>query len=223
MILPRLKLRVQIPFSAKKLVEMNLNLSLFTLFTILTVISSFMVITSKNAVHSVLFLILVFCNTSGLLLLLGSEFLSLMLIIVYVGAIAVLFLFVIMMLNVKINPLIISGYSIVPIGFLIFFVLFVILSNSMRELDLINFKYNDVKFVIWTLETSYISNIETIGNVLYTQYCILFLICGLILLVAMIGVIVLTMHQRIDVKKQQIEIQLSRLPGNVIKFITLRS
>nr|WCH57830.1 NADH dehydrogenase subunit 6 [Hypnea edeniana] len=202
---------------------MNLNLSLFTLFTVLTLVASFMVIISKNAVHSVLFLILVFCNTSGLLLLLGSEFLSLMLIIVYVGAIAVLFLFVVMMLNVKINPLMINSYSIIPIGILIFLVLFTILSNSMKELDLINFQYNNIKLVTWIMETKYLTNIEIIGNVLYTQYCILFLICGVILLVAMIGVIVLTMHHRTDVKKQQIEIQLSRLPGNVLKFITLRS
>nr|WCH57782.1 NADH dehydrogenase subunit 6 [Hypnea flava] len=193
------------------------------LFAILTVISSFMVIVSQNAVHSVLFLILVFCNTSGLLLLLGSEFLSLMLIIVYVGAIAVLFLFVVMMLNVKINPLVINSYSIIPIGFLIFFELFFMLSNSMKELDLINFWYNDVKLITWAVETTYINNIEIIGNVLYTQYCALFLICGIILLVAMIGVIVLTMHQRTDVKKQLIEIQLDRLPGNVVKFINLRS
>nr|WCH57806.1 NADH dehydrogenase subunit 6 [Hypnea spinella] len=202
---------------------MNLNLTLFILFTVLTVISSFMVITSKNAVHSVLFLILVFCNTSGLLLLLGSEFLSLMLIIVYVGAIAVLFLFVVMMLNVKVNPLVINSYSLIPIGLLIFCGLFVILSSSMQELDLINLQYNDLKLITWVLETTYVSNIEIIGNVLYTQYCLLFLICGIILLVAMVGVIVLTMHQRTDVKKQQIEIQLSRLPGNVVKFITLRS
>nr|WCH57926.1 NADH dehydrogenase subunit 6 [Hypnea nidifica] len=202
---------------------MNLNLFLFSLFTFLTIVSSFMVITSKNAVHSVLFLILVFCNTSGLLLLLGSEFLSLMLIIIYVGAIAVLFLFVVMMLNVKINPLTISSYSIIPVGFSIFLLLFSILSSSIRELDLINSYYNDIKLITWVLEATYISNIEIIGNVLYTHYCILFLICGLILLVAMIGVIVLTMHQRRDVKKQQIDIQLSRLPGNVIKFLTLRS
>nr|WCH58022.1 NADH dehydrogenase subunit 6 [Hypnea brasiliensis] len=205
------------------MINMNLNLSLFILFTVLTLVSSFMVITSKNAVHSVLFLILVFCNTSGLLLLLGCEFLSLMLIIIYVGAIAVLFLFVVMMLNIKINSLIINSYSIIPIGFLIFSMLFIILSNSFVDLGLINSQYNDVKLIIWILETTYNSNIEIIGNVLYTHYCMLFLICGIILLVAMIGVIVLTMHQRTDVKKQQIEIQLSRMPGSVVKFITLRS
>nr|WCH57686.1 NADH dehydrogenase subunit 6 [Hypnea cryptica] len=202
---------------------MSLNLFLFILFAILGIISSFMVITSINAVHSVLFLILVFCNTSALLLLLGSEFLSLMLIIVYVGAIAVLFLFVVMMLNVKVNPLAINRYSIIPIGFLIFFVLFNILSNSVTELDFINQPYLILNLVNWVSETNFISNIEIIGNVLYTNYCILFLICGLILLVAMVGVIVLTMHQRRDVRKQKIEIQLFRIPGNVVKFISLRS
>nr|WCH57998.1 NADH dehydrogenase subunit 6 [Hypnea cornuta] len=202
---------------------MSLNLFLFILFAILGIISSFMVITSINAVHSVLFLILVFCNTSALLLLLGSEFLSLMLIIVYVGAIAVLFLFVVMMLNVKVNPLAINRYSIIPIGSLIFFVLFNILSNSITELDLLNQPYLILNLVDWVSETNFISNIEIIGNVLYTNYCLLFLICGLILLVAMVGVIVLTMHQRRDVKKQKIEIQLFRIPGNVVKFISLRS
>nr|WCH57902.1 NADH dehydrogenase subunit 6 [Hypnea nidulans] len=202
---------------------MNLNLFLFLLFGILAGISSLMVIISRNAVHSVLFLILVFCNTSALLLLLGSEFLSLMLIIVYVGAIAVLFLFVVMMLNVKINPLKINQYSITPIGSLIFFLFFSILSNSMRELDLINYQYSGVKFTSWVSEINFVNNIEIIGNVLYTNYCVLFLTCGIILLVAMIGVIVLTMHQRRDVKKQRIEIQLSRIPGNVVKFISLRS
>nr|WCH57950.1 NADH dehydrogenase subunit 6 [Hypnea marchantiae] len=201
---------------------MNLNLFLFILFAVLTAISSFMVITSLNAVHSVLFLILVFCNTSALLLLLGSEFLSLMLIIVYVGAIAVLFLFVVMMLNVKINPLKISNYSIIPIGFLIFSILFNILSSSMRELDLVNSQYDNIDLISWVSETNYVNNIETIGNVLYTNYCALFLICGIILLVAMVGVIVLTMHQRRDVKKQKIEIQLCRVPSNVVKFVNLR-
>nr|WCH57734.1 NADH dehydrogenase subunit 6 [Hypnea musciformis] len=202
---------------------MNLNLSLFILFAILAIISSFMVITSANAVHSVLFLILVFCNTSALLLLLGSEFLSLMLIIVYVGAIAVLFLFVVMMLNVKTSPLAINKFSIIPIGFVVFFILFNILSNSIKELDLINSPYLTIKLISWVSEINFVNNIETIGKVLYINYCLLFLICGIILLVAMIGVIVLTMHQRQDVKKQRIEVQLSRSPGKVVKFISLRS
>nr|WCH57662.1 NADH dehydrogenase subunit 6 [Hypnea sp.] len=201
---------------------MTLDLFLFILFSIFTLISSFMVITSSNAVHSVLFLILVFCNTSGLLLLLGSEFLSLMLIIVYVGAIAVLFLFVVMMLNIKVNFLKINKYSVIPIGLLTFFILFNLLSNSIIELDLINFQHKKIKLTSWILENNNISNIITIGNVLYTSYSLLFLVCGIILLVAMIGVIVLTMHQRKDVKKQKIEIQLARNPGNVVKFITLR-
>nr|WCH57758.1 NADH dehydrogenase subunit 6 [Hypnea pseudomusciformis] len=202
---------------------MNLNLFLFILFAILAIISSFMVITSINAVHSVLFLILVFCNTSALLLLLGSEFLSLMLIIVYVGAIAVLFLFVVMMLNVKTNPLEINKYSIIPIGFLLSFILFNILSNSFIELDLMNSLHLTIKLINWVSETNFVNNIEIIGKVLYTNYCLLFLICGIILLVAMIGVIVLTMHQRLDVHKQKIEAQLARSPGNVVKFISLRS
>lgn len=201
---------------------MNIDTFLFFLFSIFTLISSLMVIGLSNAVHSVLFLIIVFCNVAGLLLLFGAEFLSFMLLIVYVGAIAVLFLFVVMMLNIKISTTEINKYSILPIGILVFFILFNQLSVSIYEFDLLQTQQNELKLITWALENNNISNIEAVGKVLYTNYSLLFLICGFILLVAMIGAIVLTMHQRIDVKKQKIEVQLARSPGNVVKFITLR-
>lgn len=181
-----------------------------------------MVIGLSNAVHSVLFLILVFCNVAGLLLLLGAEFLSFMLLIVYVGAIAVLFLFVVMMLNVKVSSTKINKFSILPIGILVFLILFNQFSSSIYDFDLLKFQPKELTLISWASETNNLSNIEAVGEVLYTYYSLLFLICGFILLVAMIGAIVLTMHQRVDVKKQKIEIQLTRVPGNVIKFVTLR-
>lgn len=201
---------------------MNTNIILFYILFLFTILSSLMVISLSNAVHSVLFLILVFCNVAGLLLLLGAEFLSLMLIIVYVGAIAVLFLFVVMMLNIKLNYPKIQSLFILPIGFSIFIVLHSQISIYISEFNSIKFQLKELKLIPWSLENDNMNNIKIIGNVLYTDYCSLFLLCGLILLVAMIGVIVLTMHQRIGVKKQKIEIQLSRNFENVIKFNKLR-
>lgn len=201
---------------------MYIDIFLFYLFSIFSLLSSLMVIGLSNAVHSVLFLILVFCNVAGLLLLLGSEFFSFMLIIVYVGAIAVLFLFVVMMLNIKIKSTNISFLSLLPISFLTFLILIFQFLTSFYEFDLIKFQEKELFLISWANESSSLSNIKVIGQVLYTHFNFLFLICGLILLVAMIGVIVLTMHQRTDVKKQKIAIQLARSPANVIKFITLR-
>ena len=201
---------------------MNLDIFLFYLFSIFAIISSLMVIGLSNAVHSVLFLILVFCNVAGLLLLLGAEFLSFMLLIVYVGAIAVLFLFVVMMLNIKTSPINVNKFSILPIGLIVYFILFNQLTISISEFDLLKFQKKNLDFVFWVSEIENLNNTEVIGKFLYTHYSLLFIICGIILLVAMIGAIVLTMHQRIDVKKQRIDIQLARTSGSVIKFVTLR-
>nr|UAT97989.1 NADH dehydrogenase subunit 6 [Ahnfeltia plicata] len=202
---------------------MNTDTTLFYLFSSLALASAVMVIGLSNAVHSVLFLIIVFCNVAGLLLLLGAEFLSFMLLIVYVGAIAVLFLFVVMMLNVKTNPINASSLSVLPIGSLICLIL-VAQIYSVIDMNLVFFDSieSNPKWISWAAETNGISNIEVVGSVLYTSFSLLFLVCGLILLVSMIGAIVLTMHQRTNVKKQRIETQLSRNPGGVIKFITLR-
>lgn len=202
---------------------MNIDILLFYLFSIFALLSSIMVISLSNAVHSVLFLILVFCNTSGLLLLLGVEFLAFLLLIVYVGAIAVLFLFVVMMLNIKVHSLNMNWLSIFPITLLLLFVFyhqFIEFINS----NFIYFEttYTEIYWINWIIENNNYSNIETIGKVLYTNYFFLFLICGLILLVAMIGAIVLTMHQNKKVKKQKIDIQLNRKPSRSIKFIYLR-
>nr|YP_010937565.1 NADH dehydrogenase subunit 6 [Grateloupia asiatica]WKW95595.1 NADH dehydrogenase subunit 6 [Grateloupia asiatica] len=201
---------------------MNIDFFLFILFSSFALVASLMVISLKNAVHSVLFLILVFCNIAGLLLLYGAEFLSFMLLIVYVGAIAVLFLFVVMMLNIKASSITINSFSILPVGILIFLILFSQLSSTATNFDIFNLQQNDLIWVSWVLEKDNTTNIEVVGKVLYTHFSLLFLLSSLILLVAMIGAIVLTMHQRTDVQKQKIDVQLARSFGGAVKFITLR-
>lgn len=200
---------------------MTIDLFLFYFFSSFCIISAFMVITLSNAVHSVLFLIIVFCNVSTLLLLLGAEFFSFMFLIVYVGAIAVLFLFVVMMLNLKKHSVNINKFSLLPIGLIIFIILtnqvFSVLDYQFMFLE----KYN-LNYISWLQENKYLTSIEIIGTYLYTKFSLLFLLCGLILLVAMVGAIVLTMHQRPTVKKQQISTQLLRNPKGIIKFLYLR-
>ena len=202
---------------------MNYDYIIFSLFSSFALISAIMVISLSNAVHSILFLIFLFCNVIGLLLLLGAEFLSLIFLVVYVGAIAVLFLFVIMMLNVKISNYFVMKYKIIlPLGGLIIMILifqFLITINGI----FVPFKNNFFReWIIWAAECNFYTNIEILGSVLYTKYGFLFLLCSFILLVAMIGTIVLTMHQRIKIKKQDINFQLFRQSKKSIKFIDLR-
>jgi NADH:ubiquinone oxidoreductase subunit 6 (subunit J) len=191
---------------------MPAQLMLFYFFAGLTLISSIMVIGSRNPVHSVLFLILAFCNSAGLLLLLEIEFLAMIFIVVYVGAIEVLFLFVVMMLNIKISEVQDEIYQYLPVGGLIGFIflseIFLILESDFVPLlsqNLLSTDYN-----IWVASTESISNIATLGQVLYTTFAVFFLIAGLILLVAMIGAIVLTMQTRTTLRRQQIYQQTSR-------------
>nr|YP_010395111.1 NADH dehydrogenase subunit 6 [Grateloupia elliptica]UQJ72552.1 NADH dehydrogenase subunit 6 [Grateloupia elliptica]UYI31682.1 NADH dehydrogenase subunit 6 [Grateloupia elliptica] len=201
---------------------MNIDFFLFILFSSFALVSSLLVISLKNAVHSVLFLILVFCNVAGLLLLFGAEFLSFMLLIVYVGAIAVLFLFVVMMLNIKVAPITVNSFSVLPVGVLIFLILFSQLLSIAANFDIFDLQQHNLVWVSWILEKDNITNIEVVGKVLYTHFSLLFLLSSLILLVAMIGAIVLTMHQRTDVQKQRIDTQLARNFDGAVKFITLR-
>ena len=215
-------MRVRIPsFASTSSIKMNIDLILFYVFSILAFLAAFMVITLSNAVHSVLFLIIVFCNVASLLLILGTEFFSFMFLIVYVGAIAVLFLFVVMMLNVKTNPIKINFFSIVPIGVIIFSIISLQIWNILEN-NFVAIRGPYLIYTSWLNENTYLTNVEIIGMFLYTKYSLLFLLCGLVLLVAMIGAIVLTMHQRATVKKQDISTQLLRDPRGVIKFIDLR-
>ncbi len=199
-----------------------IDILLFNFLSSLAFVSTIMVITLSNAVHSVLFLIIVFCSISSLLLILGTEFFSFMFLIVYVGAIAVLFLFVVMMLNIKTNPIKVNIWALLPIGLIIFIVLITQIISLMDN-QFILFKQSSVAYTTWINENNYLTNVEVIGNFLYTKFCFLFLICGLVLLVAMVGAIVLTMHQRPKVKKQQISTQLLRNPRGSIKFVYLRN
>ena len=169
-----------------------------------------MVISARNPVHSVLFLILAFFNAAGLLILMEMEFLSLIFIVVYVGAIAVLFLFVVMMLNVKISEVEDEVLQYLPVGgtigliflFLIFFII---------EGDFVSFngQANSI-YLDWFQQVDVVSNIETLGQVLYTEYLVYFLLAGVILLVAMVGAIVLTMSTRTSLRRQLIFQQVSR-------------
>ena len=176
----------------------------FYLFSLVAVLSALMVISSKNSVHSVLFLILSFINAAGLFVLLGAEFLAMILVIVYVGAVAVLFLFVVMMLDINFIKLREGFLQYLPFGSLLGIVL-------LTELAIIflSDKFTDMNIVKYNKLPSFkeIENTKNIGLVLYTDYFYLFQLSGLILLVAMIGSIVLTLRQRDGVKKQSIQNQ----------------
>jgi NADH-quinone oxidoreductase subunit J len=194
---------------------------LFYLFGAITLVSAVMVISSRNPVHSVLFLILAFCSSSGLLILLEAEFMAMIFIVVYVGAIAVLFLFVVMMLNIKISEVIDEIYQYVPVGGLIGIIflleVFLIVDNDFVPLLASGNKVGD--YVEWSGYVDPVSNLSSLGQVLYSHYAVAFLMAGIILLVAMIGAIVLTMQIRTTVRRQHIFQQLSRDAENAIFLV----
>jgi NADH:ubiquinone oxidoreductase subunit 6 (subunit J) len=165
-----------------------------------------MVIIAKNHIHSVFYLVLVFLNGAGLFILLGVEFLAIIFIIVYVGAIAILFLFIVMMLNIKLVELNENMLRYLPIGALMaiifFFEIFLLIDN-----DFISLYYNDSKdsfMVSWDIHLMNFSNLEILGLHVYTLYFPLFWMASFILLVAMVGAIVLTLHLQINVKSQDV-------------------
>jgi len=196
---------------------MNIETLFFYIFSSIAVVSAIMVISSRNPMHSVLFLVLVFCNAAGLLILLETEFLAMLFLIVYVGAIAVLFLFVVMMLNIRVTELNESMLRYLPIGGLLLLIfLFEIISVVNGDLvpffssqffafesDTLILNQN-LNTVFWTNQIHPTTNIEALGNVLYTYYVVSFMAASLILLVAMIGAILLTMRKRTNVRKQEI-------------------
>jgi len=192
----------------------------FYLFAGVCVASAVMVIASKNPVHSVLFLILAFVNAAGLFVLLGAEFLAMILVIVYVGAVAVLFLFVVMMLDVDFAELRQGFLQYLPIGALVGAIF-------LAELLLV--------VGAWTIgpalseaitapipPVASVSNTEALGLVLYTRYVYYFQAAGLILLVAMVGAIVLTLHHREKIKRQNIAEQVARTKETAIEIIKVR-
>ena len=176
----------------------------FYMFSSVAVLSALMVISSKNPVHSVLFLILSFVNAAGLFVLLGAEFLAMILVVVYVGAVAVLFLFVVMMLDINFVKLREGFLQYLPFGallgiVLIFELAILFLTKNFFQTNLV--EYSEIPIITET------ENTKLLGSVLYTKYFFLFQLSGIILLVAMIGSITLTLRQRGKSKKQIISNQ----------------
>ena len=187
----------------------------FYLFAGVCIVSAFMVIASRNPVHSVLFLILCFVNAAGLFMLSGAEFLALILIVVYVGAVAVLFLFVVMMLDIDFAELKRGTLQYLPFGVLIGLILAaeLVMAGS-----------------VWVLKPAAkahaapagITNTEALGRILYTDYVYYFQIAGLVLLVAMIGAIVLTLRARPGVRRQVIALQNARTAADAVTMIDIK-
>jgi|ThiBiot_750_plan_1041556.scaffolds.fasta_scaffold00821_25 NADH:ubiquinone oxidoreductase subunit 6 (subunit J) len=191
--------------------DIQLTYFLMLMFSTLMMLGSIMVISSPNPVHSVLYLVFVFCNASALFILLSTEFLAIIFMIVYVGAIAILFLFVIMMLNIRIVELNENLLRYLPLGGFIglIFLLEILLVLDV-ELGYEIPKNLSYEYIDWAKHINDFTNIEQIGQVLYTNYFYAFIIASLILLVAMIGAIVLTLHSQSTVKKQDTFKQTSR-------------
>ena len=196
---------------------MILSAIMFYLFAAVAIASGVMVVSARNPVHSVLFLILAFFNAAGLFLLMGAEFLAMILVIVYVGAVAVLFLFVVMMLDIDFAQLRQGAARYLPIGLLVGIIL-------LAELVLV--------FGSWVIAPNVatlaaaptpsgvaMTNTRALGDLLYTRYIFAFQAAGMILLVAMIGAIVLTLRRRADTRRQSISEQLSRQRAETLEVV----
>jgi NADH-quinone oxidoreductase subunit J len=194
---------------------MTVTAAFFYLFSAVVIASAFMVIASRNPVHSVLFLILAFVNAAGLFLLLGAEFLAMILVVVYVGAVAVLFLFVVMMLDVDFAELREGFLQYLPIGALIGVVflieLVLVVGTWVVDPGLVRAPASAIP------PAGEVANTAVLGRVLYTQYFFAFQAAGLILLVAMIGAIVLTLRERLGVRRQDISRQVARTQETAVE------
>ena len=192
----------------------------FYIFSIIAILSAIMVTVSKNTVHSVFFLILDFISISCLFIMIGAEFVGMIMLIVYVGAVAVLFLFVVMMLNVSLQKnewfAAERGSSHIPVGIIVSIIIFfelIIVVGGWKFRPNLNPDSLDLNFI------SEKTNTHSIGEVLYTDYIHLFQLSGMILLVAMIGAIVLTFRKRSGIKKQSYFKQVSRERSNGVELI----
>jgi NADH-quinone oxidoreductase subunit J len=186
----------------------------FYLFSAVMIASAIMVIAARNPVHSVLFLILSFMNAAALFLLLGAEFLAMILLIVYVGAVAVLFLFVVMMLNIDFSALRKGALQYLPLGGLIGLVLVAELALAVG-----NWVFGpEVQGQLASPTPQGLTNAAALGQLLYTDYVFYFQVAGMILLVAMIGAIVLTLRHRDGVRRQSISQQVSRRPQDAMEM-----
>ena len=187
---------------------------IFSLFAFVLILSALMVITARNPVHAVLFLVLAFFNAAGLFVMQGAEFLGMILAIVYVGAVAVLFLFVVMMLDISFSDLRKGAMQYVPLG---------LITGGILLLELVSIA------LAWTFSPSAadnasnpipegVTNTEALGRLIYTDYAFVFQASGLVLLVAMIGAIVLTHRYRPDVRRQKVAVQNARRPEDVLEI-----
>ena len=200
---------------------MGLQVFFFYLFAIVSVGSALMVVVSRNPVHSVLFLILTFVAAAGLFLLTGAEFLALILIVVYVGAVAILFLFVVMMLDLDFGRMKQGALKYAPIGAIIGLVLLAQLIIAVSGGYFQPAASTATVLPIPPIET--VSNIEAIGQVLYTRYILFFQMAGLVLFVAMVGAIVLTLRHKEGVKRQSIPQQVARNPATSIEVVKVET
>jgi len=190
---------------------------MFYIFAALAVAAGVLVVSSRNPVYSVLFLILAFFNAAGLFVLIGAEFLAMILVIVYVGAVAVLFLFVVMMLDIDFADLRSGFVRYLPIGALVGFIL-------LAELVLVIGSWVIIPGMPGPLGAPAaggitLTNTRALGDILYTRYLFAFQAAGLILLVAMIGAIVLTLRHRADVRRQSISAQLARTRAQSVEVV----
>ena len=182
----------------------------FYLFAGIMLASAFMVVISKNPVYSVLFLILAFFNAAGLFVLIGAEFLAMLLVVVYVGAVAVLFLFVVMMLDINFAEMRAGFQKYLPLGLIV---------GGILVFELVAAMYGDAFKGATLPEASEIANTTRLGGVLYTKYIYLFQVAGLILLVAMIGAISLTMRHRPGVRRQVVAEQNIRRRDETVEVV----
>ena len=193
----------------------------FYLFAGVLIGAALMVISSRNPVHSVLFLILAFFNAAGLFMIAGAEFLALILVVVYVGAVAVLFLFVVMMLDIDFVELRQGFLQYLPTGAIVGVVLatelMIVLGASILAPDAVGPALQPIP------ELAERSNIQALGDLLYTRYIFFFQLAGLVLLVAMIGAIVLTLHHKPNVRRQNISDQVARTKETAIDVVSVES
>jgi NADH-quinone oxidoreductase subunit J len=195
---------------------------MFYIFAVTAVASGVMVVSAKNPVHSVLFLILAFFNAAGLFILLGAEFLAMILVIVYVGAVAVLFLFVVMMLDIDFAELRSGFMRYLPIGALIGFILLAellllfgswVIAPGVAGLNAAPLSAAAIR------GAGALTNTRALGDLIYTRYIFVFQAAGLVLLVAMIGAIVLTLRRRVGVRRQRIPQQLARRRRQTVAIV----
>jgi len=192
---------------------------IFYMFSAVLLTSAVMVVSARNPVHAVLFLILCFFNAAGLFILLGAEFIAFILVIVYVGAVAVLFLFVVMMLDINFREMRQGFKRYLPIGATVGIILL-----AQLVLVLSAWVVDPTGLAPTTpLTPDNVENTRAIGQVLYTQYFYPFQVCGLILLVAMMGAIVLTLRERKDARRQRVSQQMDRKISDVIDIVKVKS